>query len=77
MGHKGVSKASFPSMCFPTRGFEIIRTSDVLDEERFEKFKKGQHYPANIGDVLISKYQLIGKLGFATTSTVWLARDLE
>ncbi|KAJ5399741.1 hypothetical protein N7465_010230 [Penicillium sp. CMV-2018d] len=54
MGHKGISKAPFPS-----------------------HFKQGQYYPANIGDVLISKYQIIGKLGFGTTSTVWLARDLE
>jgi hypothetical protein len=64
-------------MCFPTSGFETVRPSDVLDEERCEKFKQGQYYPANIGDVLISKYQIVGKLGFGTTSTVWLARDLE
>ena len=49
----------------------------MLDEERFEQFKQGQYYPANIGDVLSSKYQIVGKLGFGTTSTVWLGRDLE
>lgn len=27
--------------------------------------------------MLTSRYQIIGKLGFGTTSTVWLARDLE
>jgi hypothetical protein len=31
----------------------------VLDEERFKKFKQGQYYPANIGDVLVSKYQIV------------------
>ncbi|KAJ5978133.1 protein kinase domain protein [Penicillium viridicatum] len=66
-----------PPMCFPTSGFETVRPSDVLDEGRFEQFKQGQYYPANIGDVLISKYQINGKLGFGTTSTVWLARDFE
>jgi serine/threonine-protein kinase SRPK3 len=64
-------------MCFPTSGFDTVRPSEVLDEERFKKFKQGQYYPANIGDVLVSKYQIVGKLGFGTTSTVWLARDLE
>jgi hypothetical protein len=64
-------------MCFPTRGFETVRSSEVLDEERFEQFKQGQYYPANIGDVFSSKYQIVGKLGFGVTSTVWLARDLE
>lgn len=70
MGHKGVSKDPSPAMCFPTSGFETVRPSEVLDEERFEQFKQGQYYPANIGDVLISKYQIIGKLGFGTTFTI-------
>ncbi|CAG8044535.1 unnamed protein product [Penicillium nalgiovense] len=64
-------------MCFPTSGSDTVRPSEVLDEERFEKFKQGQYYPANIGNVLIFKYQIVGKLGFGTTSTVWLARGLE
>jgi len=66
-----------PPICFPTRGFETVRPSEVLEEERFEQFNQGKYYPANIGDVLSSRYQIVGKLGFGTTSTVWLARDLE
>ncbi|KKZ59856.1 hypothetical protein EMCG_05318 [[Emmonsia] crescens] len=62
-------------MCFPKSGFELIKPQ--LGEERFEEFKKGQYYPVNIGDVFSSKYQIVGKLGFGVTSTVWLARDLE
>ncbi|KAL4914955.1 kinase-like domain-containing protein [Aspergillus aurantiobrunneus] len=70
-------RGASPPMCFPTSGFETVHPSEVLDEERFEQFKQGQYYPANIGKVISSKYQVIGKLGFGTTSTVWLARDLE
>jgi serine/threonine-protein kinase SRPK3 len=64
-------------MCFPNSSFETVRPSEVLDEERFEHIKQGQYYPANIGDVLTCKYQIIGKPGFGVTSTVWLAHDLE
>jgi serine/threonine-protein kinase SRPK3 len=64
-------------ICFPTSGFETVSASKIFDEERFEAFKEGQYYPVNIGDVFRSKYQIIGKLGFGVTSTVWLARDLE
>lgn len=74
---KALRRAPSPPMCFPTSGFETIRPSEVLDEARFEHSKKGQYYPANIGYVLSTKYRIIGKLGFGTTSTVWLARDLE
>ncbi|XHG03936.1 hypothetical protein AWENTII_007220 [Aspergillus wentii] len=62
---------------FPTSGFETVKASEVLEEERFETFKKGQYYPVNTGDVFRSKYQIVGKLGFGVTSTVWLARDLK
>ncbi|OQE10811.1 hypothetical protein PENVUL_c003G02530 [Penicillium vulpinum] len=62
---------------FPTSGFEVIKRSQIFEEERFEEFEKGHYYPVNIGDVLVSKYQVLGKLGFGTTSTVWLARDLK
>ncbi|KAE8376060.1 kinase-like domain-containing protein [Aspergillus bertholletiae] len=74
---KALRQPPSPPMCFPTSGFETVRSVEVLEEERFEQFKKGQYYPANIGDVFSSKYQIVGKLGFGTTSTVWLARDLE
>lgn len=62
---------------FPTSGFKVIKPSQILEEERFEQLKKGNYYPVNIGDILASKYQVIGKLGFGITSTVWLARELE
>lgn len=74
---KALRKPPSLPIIFPTSGFETVPPSVVLEEERFEQFKQGQFYPANIGDVLTSRYQVIGKLGFGTTSTVWLARDLE
>ncbi|KAH1269145.1 hypothetical protein KXW98_007115 [Aspergillus fumigatus] len=33
--------------------------------------------PSEVLDEARTKYRIIGKLGFGTTSTVWLARDLE
>ncbi|GFF31953.1 hypothetical protein IFM58399_03056 [Aspergillus lentulus] len=46
----------------PTSGFDTVSPSKILDEERFDEFKKGQFYPVNIGDVFGAKYQIIGKL---------------
>ncbi|KNZ76789.1 Serine/threonine-protein kinase SRPK3, partial [Termitomyces sp. J132] len=31
-------------------------------------------YPVRIGDLFVSRYQIVGKLGFGMTSTVWLTR---
>ena len=69
-------RAPLTPLVFPKTGFPIIPDSAVLEEEQFEEFKTGQYYPTKIGDVYDSKYQVLGKLGFGTTSTVWLARNL-
>ena len=61
---------------FPTTGFSVFDHSHVVEEEQFEEFKQGRFYPVSIGDVLNQKFQVVGKLGFGTTSTVWLACDL-
>lgn len=62
---------------FPSSGFEVISSSQKLEEEIFEDFKTGRYYPVNIGEVFTSRYQVVSKLGFGSTSTVWLARDLR
>ncbi|KFZ12966.1 hypothetical protein V501_03950 [Pseudogymnoascus sp. VKM F-4519 (FW-2642)] len=64
-------------MRFPNTGFKTINASEVLEEEQFADFNTGQYYPVNIGETFNSKYQVVGKLGFGVTSTVWLARDLK
>ena len=61
---------------FLTTDFEVINNDNILEKEQFEEFKSGRYCPVNIGDVFASKYQVVGKLGFGVTSTVWLARDL-
>ncbi|CZT09077.1 related to dis1-suppressing protein kinase dsk1 [Rhynchosporium agropyri] len=52
----------------------LIKPSEKVEEENFGL---DRYYPARIGDVLSSRYQIVGKLGFGTSSTVWLVRDLE
>lgn len=72
-----VRKAPLTPLTFPTTGFQVVAESTVLEEEAFDEFRAGQYYPVQIGDVYSSKYQVLGKLGFGTTSTVWLARNLQ
>lgn len=66
----------WPLISFPTDGCEIIEDFVVLEEENTKTFSNGDFYPVAIGDLLDSRYQVVGKLGFGISSTVWLARDL-
>ncbi|KAH6849460.1 kinase domain-containing protein [Alternaria alternata] len=67
----------WPQLKFPTSGFEVVSDAVMFEEEQLEEFHRGIYCPVNIGDVFASKYQVVGKLGFGVTSTVWLARDLQ
>jgi hypothetical protein len=62
---------------FPDAGFELIDPAEKVEEERLPTYQPGDFYPVAIGAVLKSRYQVIGKLGFGTTATLWLCRDLK
>lgn len=68
-------KPSIPRVFDSTRA-RLLDAKHLIEEERLPSYSARQFYPAKIGDVLNSKYQILGKLGFGTTSTVWLGRDL-
>lgn len=66
----------WPVIVFPNKDFEIV-DEPLLQEESMDGFSSGEYYPMVIGDVLDSRYQVVGKLGFGVSSTVWLARDMR
>ncbi|RMZ75253.1 hypothetical protein DV738_g5582, partial [Chaetothyriales sp. CBS 135597] len=49
---------------------------DKIEEETLDFYNPSNFYPAYIGQVLASKYKIVGKLGYGASSTVWLAKDL-
>jgi hypothetical protein len=63
-------------MNFSNPHFERISASQLIEEESLPDYVQARYYPVRIGELFASRYQVVGKLGFGTTSTVWLARDL-
>lgn len=62
---------------FPSTGFITIPATVKIDEENWPWYRPESYYPVRIGDVLHSRYQILYKMGFGTTSTIWMCRDLE
>ncbi len=60
---------------FLSTGFELIDPATKFEEETLPFYQKEEYYPMQIGQVVHGHYQVVSKLGFGTTSTVWLARD--
>ncbi|KAF7548878.1 hypothetical protein G7Z17_g6771 [Cylindrodendrum hubeiense] len=64
-------------LTFSNPNFTRIALGEKLEEELFPDYIASRYYPVRIGEVLRDRYQIVGKLGFGASSTVWLARDLD
>lgn len=71
----------FPRVLNPRRSFTAatkrLISDRPLEEEALPGYDADEFYPVHIGDVLNGKYQVLGKPGYGTSSTVWLGRGVE
>ncbi|KAJ5551643.1 hypothetical protein N7535_000412 [Penicillium sp. DV-2018c] len=61
---------------FPCSGWDILDPSLKIEEESIPNYEPGNFYPVRIGEVFNRRYQVAGKLGYGSSATVWLCRDL-
>ncbi|OAA43650.1 Protein kinase-like domain protein [Metarhizium rileyi] len=61
----------------PSHGFGIITNGRHMEEEQLPEYNARHFYPVQLGEVFDGRYQTIAKLGYGSSSTIWLARDLE
>ncbi|TKA41666.1 hypothetical protein B0A49_12731, partial [Cryomyces minteri] len=66
-----IRRAPSPPICFRNTNYEVVGGAQKLEEEAFEDYQTGKYYPVRIGDVLASKHQVVGKLGFGVSSTAF------
>ncbi|KAB8207555.1 kinase-like domain-containing protein [Aspergillus parasiticus] len=62
---------------FSNPNFGRISASQKVEEETLPGYIASRYCPTRIGEIIKDRYQVIGKLGYGTTSTVWLARDMN
>lgn len=62
---------------FPASGFVKIGPMEKIEEEDLPFYDTKAYYPAYIGEVIASRYQVVSKLGYGMSSTTWLCRDLS
>ncbi|KAG6128569.1 hypothetical protein E4U28_008158 [Claviceps purpurea] len=71
------NRLAWKPLAFPSEGFAVIPADERIEEETLPNYATSQYYLVTIGEIFRARYQVVGKLGFGTTSTVWLARDLS
>ncbi|KAJ5320451.1 hypothetical protein N7508_000734 [Penicillium antarcticum] len=57
--------------------FYHIPSSDLIEEETITGYVAAHYYPTQIREIIPDRYQIVGKLGFGSCSTIWLARDMR
>jgi hypothetical protein len=67
----GRGRQSFGSQSPPLP--ESLPLDVLVDEENVPGYRPQYFYPANPGDVLNRRYELKAKIGWGSSSTVWLA----
>jgi hypothetical protein len=55
----------------------ILDTNDLIEEETLPRYCAQRYYPVHLGETFNGKYQVVAKLGYGASSTVWLARDIQ
>lgn len=67
------SRASSPDNKAP-----ILSSAKAIEEETLPKYTPQTFYSAKLGEKLNdNRYEVVAKLGYGMTATVWLARDLH
>ncbi|KAI6881416.1 hypothetical protein KC360_g5390 [Hortaea werneckii] len=71
------SRQLSPLRRFPDHGFPLIDLKTKVEEEKWPWYSSDAFYPARIGELLHTRYRIIGKSGYGGHSTAWLCRDLR
>lgn len=66
-----------PAREFPSSGFHKFSKIRRIEEENYSWYSPKNFYPVHIGGLIRERYQVITKLGYGTSSTSWLCRDLR
>ena len=75
-GLADLSRSPSPPRVFPGSGWDNIDPSFWIEEESIPTYRPEKFYPVRIGEVFNDRYQVVGKLGYASSATLWLCRDL-
>ncbi|KJX97005.1 protein kinase [Zymoseptoria brevis] len=72
---KPLLRRAWKPLTFSKESMVSLPIDQKIEEETIPGYIASRYYPVRIGEVFQARYQVVGKLGFGVTSTVWLARD--
>ena len=55
----------------------ILNTEDPIEEETLPRYLPQRYYPVHIGETFNNRFRVVAKLGYGSSSTIWLAQDTK
>lgn len=74
---KPLLRRAWRPLVFTKQSTVSIPANEKIEEETISGYLAARYYPVRVGQIFQDRYQVVGKLGFGITSTVWLARDMK
>lgn len=74
---KPLLRRAWRPLVFTKQSTVSIPANKKIEEETIPGYLAARYYPVRVGEIFQDRYQVVGKLGFGITSTVWLARDMK
>ncbi|EMF11482.1 kinase-like protein [Sphaerulina musiva SO2202] len=74
---KPLLRRAWRPLAFTKQSTVSIPANEKIEEETIPGYLAARYYPVRVGEIFQDRYQVVGKLGFGITSTVWLARDMN
>ncbi|SMY20667.1 unnamed protein product [Zymoseptoria tritici ST99CH_1A5] len=74
---KPLLRRAWKPLTFPRESIASLPIDSKVEEETIPGYVATRYYPVRIGELFQDRYQVVGKLGYGITSTVWLARDTD
>lgn len=73
----GTARPRSEPRSFPSSGYDVVDRDQPVEEEAMPEYNPDHFYPVRLGEIFNGRFQTVAKLGYGSSSTIWLARDLE
>jgi hypothetical protein len=74
---RGTSASITSTAVTSYKGPQTLSPDIPIEEECKPGYDPKHFYPVKLGDVLNDTYQVIAKIGYGASSTVWLGKDIR
>ncbi|KAK4545354.1 hypothetical protein LTR36_003534 [Oleoguttula mirabilis] len=56
---------------------KLLESDEPIEEQTLPHYQPSDFYPVHVGELFNERYQVLGKLGYGSKSTIWMCYDIS